>query len=576
MNRERIARPLKPTAGSASAAVLLLLSLTFAACGGGRQSTPPPPPINQFELEGWGTLKPLVTAGSSTTFGIAGTPALRGPVPATVAVTISGMPSGLTVSPDSFSLVPNGANGQVVVTITAASSLLPGAYPITVAGTNQSASNSITVTVGVVEPTPPPIPLQANVIYSFSGPPDASAAAGPLIPDNAGNLYGVTPDGGTNELGGTVFELSFSNGTWQKTVLYRFDDGQPVGALVFDDAGNLYGATMETGNLCNPSGCSGASDGTVYELTPTGSGWQRTVLHTFGGSPDGEDPGAGLGMDKAGNLYGTTKYGGDSKIECGGTCGTVFTLQRSGSGWAYSVIHKFEFADGASPQSELVVDPQGNLYGTTFTGGDQNCPWIQRGLGIIAHGPECGTVFEMTLSGGVWQEKTVYTFHASYEGAGPSGLVLDAAGNLYGLTTFGGFDTALCAQCGNFFQLTPNGNGWTLSQLYEFLGGDDGLQPGDLIRDQAGNIYGLTPNGGPPNCGDSSSGYYGCGTVVRLSQTGGLGQTGQGWVATGSYDFPGGAAGWLPSSLTLSGGHLYGTTWQGGSPGLGLIFEISP
>jgi len=197
------------------------------------------------------------------------------------------------------------------------------------------------------------------------------------------------------------------------------------------------------------------------------------------------------------------------------------------------VIHNFDYSDGASPQSELVIDPQGNLYGTTFTGGDKSCPWLQRDAFGIEFGPECGTVFKMTLTGGVWQESTVYAFHASYEGAGPMGLVLDDAGNLYSVTTFGGFDTTLCAQCGNVIKLTPSGSGWTLTQLYDFLGGDDGLQPGaSLVRDQAGNIYGVAPGGGPPNCGDPNTGYYGCGTVVLLSQAGGLGQTGQGWVET--------------------------------------------
>lgn len=148
--------------------------------------------------------------------------------------------------------------------------------------------------------------------------------------------------------------------------------------------------------------------------------------------------------------------------------------------------------------------------------------------------------------------------------------MLDSAGDLYGVTTFGGFDTSQCAQCGNFFKLTPNGSSWTLTQAYDFLGGDDGMQPFSLVSDQAGNVYGVTPNGGPPNCGDASNGFYGCGSVVRLSQTGGLGQTGQGWVATGYYDFPGGAAGSVPYSLTLSGGHLYGTTSSG------VIFAISP
>lgn len=490
---------------------------------------------------------------------------------------MTGIPSGLTINPSSFSIDTTNGVWEVPVTIAAASSLPPGAYPIVVTGTVPGATYSITITVGVVNPTPAPSAMQASVLYSFNGA-DDGGSSGPLIADSAGNLYGVTYEGGTNELGGTVFELSLSNGTWQKTVLYSFDDGEPVGALVFDDAGNLYGVTGETGKLCNPYGCSGPSWGTVYELTATGSGWQRTILHTFGGSPnDGAEPIAGLTMDNAGNLYGTTAYGGTVNTpDCNGGCGTVFTLQRSGGSWVYSIIHSFQFSDGATPVSELVIDPQGNLYGTASTGGDNNCPWVQWDLGSVESGPECGTVFEMTFSGGTWQESTIYTFHASYEGAGPMGLMLDSAGNLYGLTTFGGFDTAGCVQCGNFFKLTPNGGEWTLSQLYDFVGSNDGFQPGgNLVRDQAGNVYSLA-SGGLLNCGDAQTGYYGCGTVVQLSPTGGPGQTGQGLVETGYYDFPGGSAGWGPQSLTLSGGHLYCTTAEGGPSYSGLIFEITP
>lgn len=573
INREPIGRLARWT-GSASSAFVVLISLTFAACGGGGGGAQPQQQQSSsfpFFLEAPGTLRPLVTAGSSVSYAISANPVSGSPSPGVIAVNMSGIPSGLTIAPNSFSMDTANNVWSTPVTITASSSLAPGVYPITVAGQNQTGTYSITVTVGVVEPTQPPALLQANAVYTFSGPPDASVAYGPLISDAAGNLYGATPDGGTNELGGTVFELSSSNSTWQKTVLYSFDDGEPLGALVFDNLGNLYGVTGETGNLCNPSGCSGSSLGTVYELTPTGSGWQRTVLHKFSGSPDGEEPGAGLVMDKAGNLYGTTMYGGNSNVACGGSCGTVFTLQRSGNDRVYSVIHEFEFSDGFSPQSGLIIDPQGNIYGTAFLGGDTNCPWFQRFAAGGVGGPECGTVFKVTLSGGVWQESTIYTFQASDQGAGPFGLVLDSAGNLYGATTYGGFDTAQCAQCGNFFKLTAGSSSWTLTQLYDFLGGDDGLQPYyNVVSDQAGNIYGVTPNGGPPNCGDASNGYYGCGSVIRLSQTGGDGQTGQGWIATGYYIFPGGAAGWIPSSLTLSGGHLYGTTQSG------VIFEISP
>jgi uncharacterized repeat protein (TIGR03803 family) len=560
MNGVRLDRPARWMARGASAALVLLLSLLFATCGGGQTTQPPPPPLVPFFLQGI-PLKPLMTAGSSFPGAITAMPLVGSSWQGVIAVTMSGLPSGLTANPASFSVDTTKSNGNVAVTYTATSSLPTGVYPFAVTGTSGSVSYSITITVGVVLPPPPATPLQTNVVYSFSGVPDGGDPGGALISDSAGNLYGTTALGGAYGPG-EVFELSFSNGAWQKTVLHSFGNGtdgsEPVGALVFDASGNLYGVTALGGTGACSGGC-----GTVYELTPAGSGWQETVLHSFTGA-DGEEPVAGLILDKAGNLYGTTRYGGDiTNTHCGGGgCGTVFTLTRSGNARVYSVIHIFEYSpDGAYPESEMIFDPQGNLYGTTSGGGNQKC----REATLYSVGPECGIVFKMTLSGGVWQETVVYSFQASYEGAGPSGLVLDRAGNLYGVTTYGGFDTPLFGPCGNFFELTPTGSGWNLTELYYFVCGDLGEQPLTLISDQAGNFYGVA-SGGPPGCNAD----FGCGMIFRLSQTG------QGWVETAYYDFPGGDAGWWPKSVTLSGGNLYGTTAQGGASNYGVIFEISP
>jgi uncharacterized repeat protein (TIGR03803 family) len=193
--------------------------------------------------------------------------------------------------------------------------------------------------------------------------------AGPyagLILDAVGNLYGTT-EGGGNECGssgcGTVYELSPEpNGKWKEAVLHRFDnnghDGftPGFGTLVLDGSGSLYGTTAG-------GGCCG---GVVYQLTPGASGrWNETILYDFKGGSKGFEPGAGVVMDKAGNSYGTTIYGGS-----GCDCGVVYKLAPTRSGkWKYTVLHTFVGSDGAQPRANLILDDKGNLYGTTITGG---------------------------------------------------------------------------------------------------------------------------------------------------------------------------------------------------------------
>ena len=497
-----------------------------------------------------------MTPGSSFAASIGAMPLVGSTFQGTIAVSISGLPSGLTVTPSSFSASP--ANyGWFPVTIAADASLPIGVYPFTVTGTSGSMNYSLKMAVGLVQPPPQPTSLQSRVIYSFTGQLDGGGPSGALIADGAGNLYGIAFEGGAYGPG-VVFELSFSNGAWQETVLHNFgngNDGQgPVGDLIFDASGNLYGVTRSGGT---------AGYGTVYELTPTGSGWQETVLHNFAGWADGVNSATGVVFDKPGNLYGTTEYGGDvgSKY-CPNGCGTVFTLTHNGNAWNYSVIHNFEYyPDGNDPGGStvsgngLVFDGQGNLYGTTYNGGSLTCPQPTPYSG----GQGCGVVFKMTQSGGVWQYSVLHTFEANYDGLGPSGLLIDPSGNLY-LTSYGGFSTQQCATCGNLFELTPSG---TLTELYYFWGDNLGYSPSGLVRDQAGNFYGVA-SGGPYSCEQG----VGCGTVFRLSQTG------QNWEGGAFYDFPGGAAGWIPWSVTVVGNKLYGTTQQGGGSNYGVVFEI--
>jgi uncharacterized repeat protein (TIGR03803 family) len=263
-----------------------------------------------------------------------------------------------------------------------------------------------------------------TVLYSFAGGNDGSTPTAGLIVDQNGNLYGTTSQGGGKKSCtggcGTVFELS-PGGT--ETVLYRFggqaDGWAPMGSLVADSSGNLYGTTEYAGNRgqCASNGC-----GTVFKL----SNGVKTILHTFTGSSasDGANPVANLIFDASGNLYGTTTIGGTG-TNCGTPgCGTVFEIS---SGGAESVLYSFknythvDMYDGATPEGGLLLDGNGNLFGTTAQGGNSS---------------NRGTVFELAPNG---TETVLFTFlHGSVTGYTPSGsLIEDVAGNLYGTTSSG-------------------------------------------------------------------------------------------------------------------------------------------
>ena len=210
-------------------------------------------------------------------------------------------------------------------------------------------------------------------MYTFSGPDGEQPFAG-VIFDNAGNLYGTTAQGGSAGFG-TVYELSPAENGWTETVLYSFQNGSDgstlIGGLIFDQFGNLYGATDNGGS---------GGGGTVFELTPSGGGWTYNLLYSFtGGAQCG--PRAALVMDGAGNLYGTTYCGGANNL------GSVFKLTPSSPSWTYTSLHDFtDGSDGAKPISNVIFDTAGNLYGTASVGGNHaNC-------GNIG----CGVVWEIT------------------------------------------------------------------------------------------------------------------------------------------------------------------------------------
>ena len=355
-----------------------------------------------------------------------------------------------------------------------------------------------------------------TVLYSFTGGTDGGYPIAGLIKDEQGNLYSTTWMGGAFG-NGTVFKLDRRG---NETVLYSFQGGtdgeQPTADLVRDQAGNLYGTTR----------IGGAAYGTVFKLDPQGV---ETVLYTFTGFADGGNPQAGLVMDKAGNLYGTTLSGGTTGF------GTVFTVDPSGR---EKVLHSFSATggDGAYPYAALIHDEAGNLYGTTYGGG------------VYGY----GTVFKVDANG---LTTILYSFTGAGDGSGPvGGLIRDRRASLYGTTYSGG-----AYGFGTVFELTASG---TESVLYSFTGGNDGATPSaGLVRDAAGNLYGTTEFGGASPCQG-----LGCGVVFSVSKDG---------KETVLHDFTGGTDGSNPESgLIRKGNSLYGTTPDGGAYSVGTLFKL--
>jgi uncharacterized repeat protein (TIGR03803 family) len=375
---------------------------------------------------------------------------------------------------------------------------------------------------------------------------DGYSSVTSLVPDDLGNLYGTTWFGGTKR-GGIAFELIRGNG-WTENVLRNFvyntsDANEPMGGLIFDNAGNLYGTTAA-------GGATGL--GTVFELTQGGGGWKETILHSFGAGSDGYSPSGNLIFDAAGNLYGTTQFGGP------GGGGTVFEMTpKAGGGWSEKVLHGFPLVgrDGNLPQAGLTLDAAGNLYGTTGQGG---------GLCPTNGASGCGTVFELSPgAGGEWTEKVIHEFGIGGDGLFPSGgVILDDSGNVYGTAPMGGKGCA-GSGCGILYELRPNANGtWTEVVLHYFGFGTDGAGPqAALIFDAAGNLYGSTAGGGD----------YQRGSVFELMPTGKWGWTEK---VLHSFNYKDGAA--PQASLILSNGNLYGTTSQGGDATGGTVFEVTP
>jgi uncharacterized repeat protein (TIGR03803 family) len=357
--------------------------------------------------------------------------------------------------------------------------------------------------------------------------------------------------------------------------LYSFNnngtDGYwPDAGLIFDPAGNLYGTTTAGG-----TGCGDSCAGTVFQLTPGKDGkWTETLLHSFNfNGKDGFYPTVGLILDGAGNLYGTTVYGGASGTGCGGLgCGTVFELTPGANGkWTEKLLHSFgNGKDGSWPDGRLIFDEAGNLYGIAANGGPS---------GKSCGGYGCGIAFELTPgTNGRWTESLLHSFNGK-DGQDPhTGLMFDTAGNLYGTTMTGGASGTGCGGygCGTVFQLAPGTNGkWAEKVLHSFGKGKDGIWPwgeGPLIFDVAGNLYGTTSAGGDGSCSSGSS--YGCGTVFELTP----GANGK-WTEKLLHNFDNNRTdGLYPDNGLLldTTGNLYGNTGLGGTYAYGTVFEITP
>lgn len=313
-----------------------------------------------------------------------------------------------------------GGTARVLHSFTSAEgSALSGALAVDAAGAVYGvASAGMRGFGGVYKLTPPG--YAATVAYAFTGGADGATPLGGPILDGAGAIYGTTSAGGLGY--GTVFVLTPKSGGYAKTTLYSFKGGSdgaaPVGALLRDSLGNLFGATSKGGGSANP--------GTLFRLSRSGSGYVETVLHSFGAGGDGVTPQSALSLDANGNLYGTTLAGGANGR------GTVFQATppaTSGAAWGWKVLYRFAGgADGAQPSGGVALDTAGNLYGVARSGG--------------ANGG--GTAFRLARpaqAGGTWAFGTLYAFPAlTYvdpPGNVPAGGLVRSGGLLFGATTAG-------------------------------------------------------------------------------------------------------------------------------------------
>ena len=403
-----------------------------------------------------------------------------------------------------------------------------------------------------------------NTIHNFTAPYNGMGPDSTLVMDTQGNLYGMTLYGGNTTCFqgcGTVFQLSkVQGGGWKSTTIYRFQGGSdgfypvPGSRLLMDAAGNLFGETVgsDTTNCPSP-GC-----GTIFELSPNGSGgWEKSTVYSFHGS-DGSAPRGGLAMDAAGNLYGVTEGGGDACSRSSDGCGVVFELSPQSDGtWTEAILHQFDSdSDGYDPQGVVLAD--GNLFGTT------ECSPNTTGC------DDGGTVFELIQdqTTGTWTESILHVFQR-FDGELPNGApAVDAKGALYGSTAGGG-----AGDHGVIYKMIPQaGGGWLFRLIHAFSKFEDGLiVSAPVTLDAAGNVYGTTEKGGNRVAACQNVEGPGCGVVYKLVRP-----TSGPWVYQVLYSFSANGDGNSPQAgVSLdSQGNVFGTTGLTGSAPGGTVFKI--
>jgi uncharacterized repeat protein (TIGR03803 family) len=373
-----------------------------------------------------------------------------------------------------------------------------------------------------------------TILHDFTDSPDG-AVPNPLIRDAQGNFYGTTAYGGLASCGkgtcGTVFKIDNAG---HETVLYRFTGGDngtnPVAGLVRDAKGNLYGTTQGNGFIGGQS--------VIFKVDPKG---QQTVLY-IADTQQASSLDSPLALDAQGNLYGMSPYGGDQSCSVDGGCGTLFKLTPSGK---FKVLHVFKGKDGIQPEGGVVLDAQGNIYGTASTGGKLSCDYPGWGQNFETG---CGTIYKLDRSG---KFTILHTFTGPVDGSDPLGLTIDSAGNLYGIAGSGGdiagnyiyglgtvFEVDTSGKFSVLFTFTPE---TTLNYVYAK----------HLLKDSKGNLYGVQEYN---NC------EHAAGCLFRIDTEG---------KYTDLYDFDSQQSGggfFFSMGLILgSDGSFYGNTPVGGN-----------
>lgn len=386
-----------------------------------------------------------------------------------------------------------------------------------------------------------------QVIYNFTGGHDGYFSSAAVTFDRAGNLYGTTQFGGTGsgDGNGGVFQMKKRNGSWVFDPIYSFagppDAFDPSAPVTIGPNGTLYGGSFG-GGVHDEGAIFNVTIPATPCITPLCT-WKENLPFSFNYT-DGAAPQSAIIFDEQGNIYGAEPAGGISG--CMEGCGVVFKLTPSGGSWTETYYEFTGGSDGGNPLGTILLGSDGNLYGTTVFGGEFGN----------------GTVFKLTPSGSGWTETTIHSFQASTDGYSAfPGLVEDAAGNLYGAATYGGPNGS-----GSVFELTPSNGSWNFNLLYAFPGQTNGGPFSSLVLAN-GNLYGTT-------VGDGTNGH---GSVFELTPSGGS------WTYTALYNFTGGTDGGEPYGGVAfdASGNLYGTASRGGkytdcNPGCGVVWEIAP